>query len=304
MIFSKILAMLRWLIDEPNPASSRYSSDTISDSVSGEEFLKAVINDAFKAVARKYEWSWLRKFKSDISVTVNDGYFFLPPDFAKSIKLTDPDNDIVFKEITDIEAMKQDPTLDDDSSSPSWYYLGEQDNEVKETMTALADTGVSSVKFTGCAGAVDDYYNDWYIVNKEREGKARVLDSSWSDPNMTLTLDREISGQTEGDTIYLKRCARKVYLFPVNSEALSLTLRYQVQPYELINSYDESQMPDGFIWTVIYLAAAQLTRHKDREQSGDYYAIYKSKLDNMKLEESSPDLHFKRDDGLDVDGWL
>jgi len=168
------------------------------------------------------------------------------------------------------------------------------------TFVAAATTSTTALVMPAGGDAVDDYYNDWMLINTTRNLVARVTDYVAS--TKTLTVSPPVTAQVATDVVYLKKRLAVVGIYPMPSSAQAVQLSYFVEPDRMVNDYDVPwAIPDRY-HRAIYLRAAShgmlirddvRKKEVDRdynliltEMSGEYNVLEGETFDKQGVDES------------------
>lgn len=201
-------------------------------------------------------------------------------DYTRILTATNPGNEQNLRRLTkekfDIYFPNPTSTGDPVFLIPAGYWEDRYPKTEGGTVILAATSSATSAVLPAGAVAVDDHYNDWFLVNTTRNLMSRVTDYVGS--TLTATVSPAITGQAATDVVYLKKRIPYVKLYPMPDAAQGILLTYFIEPDKMVNAYDVPwAIPDRY-HRAIYLRAAShsmLIRDdaRKREVDRDYDKI-------------------------------
>lgn len=174
-----------------------------------------------------------------------------------------------------------------DSGDP-YYYIPkgyeEERHPTAETSFDVADTSTSttSVVFTDSGSAmsgVDDYYNDWLLVNSTTEKASLVTD--YDQATKTVTISPAITGQVATDGVALVKNLPSIMLYPYPDDLFSLQMIYYKTPNLMRNDYDVPIIPHRYHELIYWGAAVRSGMIMDDNRRNELKANFQEKLVEM-----------------------
>jgi hypothetical protein len=178
-------------------------------------------------------------------------------DYTRIEKITNPYTQIALLMMPRERWLKRFPNPVDSGDAVHWIPSGYKQYRfpVSGTTTAQATTSTTSIVISSVSRAlINDYYNDWVVVNTTRSLSSRVTDYVQS--TQTFTNDPDITGQVSGDAVYFERNHPYLTLYPMPDDAQAFIIDYKVNPDKMVNDYDIPLIPPRF-QEAIYLGAAK-----------------------------------------------
>jgi hypothetical protein len=207
-------------------------------------------------IGRPFEGS--AAITADTTAVYKDTYF-LPwdCDYPRIEKITNPFNQRTLLMNPREKWLKEFPNPVDAGDSGFWIPLGYKQRRFPATgtETAAATTSTTSIVIADAARAlIDDYYNDWMVVNTTRNLNSRVTDYAYS--TQTFTVSPPIAAQVATDAVYFARNHPSIGLYPMPDDTQAFIIEYSALPDKLVNDYDIPVLPSRF-HEAIYLGAAK-----------------------------------------------
>lgn len=195
---------------------------------------------------------------ADVTSIFKDNYY-LPwdCDYSRIEKITSPYTQTALLMMPRERWLKRFPNPVDSGNPVHWIPYGHKQYRfpASGTTAAQATTSTTSIVISSVSRAlIDDYYNDWVVVNTTRSLSARITDYVQS--TQTFTNDPAITAQASGDTVYFERNHPVITLYPMPDNAQAFIIDYKVNPDKLVNDYDIPLIPPRF-QEAIYLGAAK-----------------------------------------------
>jgi len=160
-----------------------------------------------------------------------------------------------------------------------WGEFGVKDTKT-ETYTSDTATTTTAI-YSGLNSTVYNFYKDWEFFNVTRNTLASVL--SYDNTTTTITLDQPITGQTSGDTFYLRKREKQIMIRPVTYSIVPMTVICNKYPSKFINDTDmETEIPEDFELMLFHRAVAEYYMAKSPEKAPAYAQAAQQFLDQWK----------------------
>lgn len=150
---------------------------------------------------------------------------------------------------------------------------------------ADAGTSTTSVVFTDAGSAmsgVDDYYNDWLLVNATREEVSLVTD--YDQATKTVTISPAITGQVATDEVALLKNMPSISLYPYPDDAFNLQMIYYKTPNRMRNDYDVPIIPHRYHELIYWGAGIRAGMIRDDSRRREIKEAFQEKLVEMSEE--------------------
>ncbi len=206
-------------------------------------------------------------------------------DYPRIVSIIDPKNQEPLKLVTKdkYDTWFPNPTS---TGTPVFYCCSgykEDRYPASGTAAAAASTNTTTAIFPTGPYALDDYYNDWYLINTTRTAISRVTDYTGS--TLTATISPAITSQVATDTIYMQKRLPYINLYPLPDSAQSLKLTYFTLPNKLINDSDVPfDIPDRFHRAIYLRAAVHSNLIRDDARKSECEKDYNNLLQEMSNE--------------------
>jgi hypothetical protein len=200
-------------------------------------------------------------------------------DYSRIQRVVDPKNETTLRPLTKekFDNFFPNPTTSGNPRIVCFTGYKEDRYPSSGTATLAASSSTTSAIFPVGTSTVDDYYNNWYLINTTRTGVSRVTDYVGS-TTRTATISPAITGQVATDTVYLQKRSPYISLYPLPDSAQYLIMSYYILPNKMVNDYDVPfEIPERF-HRAIYLRAACFSNlilddARKRECERDYAQI-------------------------------
>lgn len=253
----------------------------------------------YDEISSLFPWTFLEKsWTFDTVISQPDYYFPYDLKTIQTVRQKSSPQELFPVDVATFDYFSPDPT-DNGTSTPTNYVLHEIDRTrlpASTTDTAAATTSSTSVVGTSVAfSATNDTYNGWELVNTTRKDRTRISD--YVGATKTFTLESAITGQVATDTFYIWRNLKKISLFPIPNEAITIYLRGLRHLAQLVNDYDYPDWgPDGepYHEVISLTVAGRLKDLNDPEK-----AIYLMQKANTKLGMMRKSLERKQQDAVE-----
>jgi len=178
------------------------------------------------------------------------------------------------------QIMKEGTTLQA-YGQPTHYWIGELSQTSETSLTTSGGTNTTTVVCPTLAGTVDDYYNDWMLVNQTRTGYSRI--SAYVASTTTITISDAITSQVATDTFDVIRQLRPLNLDVVPDAQYNYWIKYNAMNSDLSNNWDmpifDALHHEVLVKYAIYKATL---RGRDSMAMKDKYEDYQDFLRDMK----------------------